>query len=172
MEGCLSLRRSTSFIRRFYWQTVGRIVFLMYTRQLTSRHTSFRSYCPPVELLIYEPPNGKSPGQEGRVTGCSYGDEQAGWGGQEKETSCFKLTDAAQKKNGKRVPWLKVDTIFIIIIISMAWRWNKRIWILSQMLLGVFVTSGRLVWALVDFSAGLCMSWAAPSAPRLHLPEI
>lgn len=74
------------------------------------------------------------------------------------------------RKNGKRVPWLKVDTIFISS--SMAWRRNKRIWILSQMLLGVFVTSRRLVWALVDFSAGLYMTWAAPSAPRLHLPEI
>lgn len=98
IEEGLSLRKSTSFIRRFYWQTEGKIVFLTYRRQLTSRNTSFRSYCPPVELLIYELPNGKSPGQEGRVTGCSYGDEQAGWGGQEKETSCFKLTDAAQKK--------------------------------------------------------------------------
>lgn len=113
----------------------------------------------------------------------NHPDRKDEWQGAAMETSRQDEEDRKRKrrascwltphtKNGKRVPWLKLDTIFIIISSSMAWRRKKRIWILSQMLLGVFVTSRRLVWALVDFSAGLCMTWAAPSAPRLHLSEI
>lgn len=57
-------------------------------------------------------------------------------------------------KKGKRVPWLWVDVIFIIIIIINNMVCNKHIGMnfLSQMLLCVFLSTWRVVWALVDFS--------------------